>query len=157
MGGRIAMKSPLPKILISAHLGLQREEERAARFKHDQSWIEMVKRKSVPEFLKAWYDQPLFDSLRRHPSFPHILQRRLQQDPLQWIQQMETHSLAFQPFHRPSQTMFLYGSLDQKYKGLYEKYRVPAKEIKGAGHACHLEDPEQVAQAIEEILKIIGY
>ncbi len=69
MGGRIALRSSNPKILLSTHPGLQTPEEKAQRIKHDRKWIQMFEQGSLEEFLKTWYAQPLFDSLRAIQSF----------------------------------------------------------------------------------------
>jgi 2-succinyl-6-hydroxy-2,4-cyclohexadiene-1-carboxylate synthase len=149
MGGRIALQSSQPKILLSTHPGLQTPEKKAQRLKHDREWIRMLEQGSLENFLKAWYSQPLFDSLRNHPEFQNIFSRRLQQDPQVLAQMLSQESLAHQEFNLP-EAIFLHGELDQKFAQLYKDLNIPSLEISGAGHAAHLENPKGCAEAIRE-------
>ncbi|HEY5259589.1 MAG TPA: hypothetical protein VIJ46_03000, partial [Rhabdochlamydiaceae bacterium] len=110
MGGRIALQSSQPKILLSTHPGLQTPEKKAQRLKHDGEWIRMLEQGSLENFLKAWYSQPLFDSLRNHPEFQNIFSRRLQQDPQVLAQMLSQESLAHQEFTH-SEGIFMHGQL----------------------------------------------
>lgn len=146
MGGRIALSSPLPKILISTHPGLSSPEEKALRLTSDQIWIDKLQTLSLPEFLTEWYAQSLFDSLRAHPSFPNILERRLKQDPATLLHQLKSHFLSQQTFQKKG--LFVHGAHDGKFKFLYDNLQIPSLEIPDAGHACHLENPQEVAKII---------
>jgi 2-succinyl-6-hydroxy-2,4-cyclohexadiene-1-carboxylate synthase len=146
MGGRIALKYPNPKVIISAHLGLdQGHEERKAE---EEKWILLLKTLPFPGFLEIWYEQPLFDSLRAHPNFSQILARRLKQDPSQALHQLCHHRLSEQPKFSPSPNdLFLYGETDFKYK---KPYSIP---IERSGHACHLENPQACAHIIQDFVE----
>ena len=148
MGGRIALSSPLPKIIISGHPGLQTEQEYKARIQREQCWIEKLRKVSIGQFFKEWYEQPLFESLRTHPSFSSVLKRRLRQTPELLIAQIESHSLTKQTsLYR--NTIFVHGQLDAAYKELYGKAKILSHEIPQAGHACHIENPEGTARQIK--------
>jgi 2-succinyl-6-hydroxy-2,4-cyclohexadiene-1-carboxylate synthase len=151
MGGRIALHSPRPKIVISGHPGLQTLEEKNARILREHYWIQKLKTVSVSEFFDEWYAQPLFESLRNHPKFPSILKRRIQKSPQTLIQQIERHSLVHQP-SQYSNTIFIHGEYDTTYRDLYEKFKIPSHEIPKAGHACHVENPEGVASQIKILI-----
>ncbi len=154
MGGRIALRSSQPKILISTHPGLKTPEEKAQRLLQDQYWIQKLRQEPLESFLKDWYAQPLFESFRKHPEFPKIVSRRVQQDPQVLAQMLEQESLAHQEFTF-SEGIFLHGALDQKYAQLYRDLKIPSIEIPEAGHAAHLENPKGCAEAIRQALEIV--
>jgi 2-succinyl-6-hydroxy-2,4-cyclohexadiene-1-carboxylate synthase len=151
MGGRIALRSPNPKILLSTHPGLQTPEKKAQRLKHDGKWIRLLEQGSLEDFLKTWYAQPLFDSLRNHPVFPEVFSRRLQQDPEVLAQMLSQESLVHQEFSYP-EGIFLHGQLDKKFAQLYRDLKIPSFEIPHAGHAAHLENPKECAKMIRQVL-----
>jgi len=151
MGGRIALKAPNPKICLSAHPGLQTVEEKAARLIQDRQWIEKLRQEPFEKFLRDWYAQPLFDSLRAHPEFSKIFSRRLDQDPQLLAIMLENESLAKQEFN--SNAIFLHGQLDHKYAQLYQTLKIPSLEIPNAGHAVHIENPQGCAEAIKRLLR----
>lgn len=152
MGGRIALRSSYPKILLSTHPGLTTPEEKAERWRLDQLWIQKLQQEPLESFLKAWYAQPLFDSLRTHPAFPEALSRRLKQDPEVLAQMLGQESLAHQEFTLPG-AIFLHGQFDPKYAQLYKNLNIPSLEISDAGHAAHLENPQGCAEAIRQGIK----
>jgi 2-succinyl-6-hydroxy-2,4-cyclohexadiene-1-carboxylate synthase len=155
MGGRIALRSSQPKILLSTHPGLITPEEKAERWRQDELWIKKLQQEPLDSFLKAWYAQPLFDSLRSHPAFPEALSRRLKQDPEVLAHMLIQESLAHQEFKRP-EAIFLHGEFDQKYAQLYKNLNIPSLEIPGAGHAAHLENFQGCAEAIRQSLAMIS-
>ncbi|MBS0647827.1 MAG: alpha/beta fold hydrolase [Verrucomicrobia bacterium] len=153
MGGRIALRSPLPKIVISAHPGLQTAQEKEQRQQQDEQWIKKLLSEPLDQFLKQWYAQPLFDSLRRNPAFPLLLQRRQKQNPQKLAQMLAKESLARQPFSLPSNAVFMHGELDTKYATLYQNLHIGSIQISNAGHAAPLENPNACAEAIRKTLE----
>lgn len=151
MGGRIAMHSPRPKIVISSHPGLSAPDEQKTRSKKEQAWIHKLKTTSITQFFNAWYRQPIFSTLRDHPSFPDILKRRLKQHPDTLIKQIQNHSLA-EPAPLVRNTIFVHGALDHRYKQLYSTLNIPSHEIPRVGHACHLEGPVATARIIKYLI-----
>jgi len=143
MGGRIALGMRNPAIAISAHPGLTFSDQNP----NMETWIDKLQTASFSEFLEAWYAQPLFETLRAHPQFPQIIRRRLSVDPQTALRQLQNHPL--QPFSRA--VPFLYGEYDLKYRNLYANF--PSTCIKRSGHACHLENPKECAQAIRHLLE----
>jgi 2-succinyl-6-hydroxy-2,4-cyclohexadiene-1-carboxylate synthase len=157
MGGRIALQLPnlIPSIILSSHLGLDTEEERAARWKDDQTWIDMLETQPIGYFLEKWYAQPLFASLHRRPAlFQAIKAKRSLQNPSQLASILRQMSLAKQnkitSLH--PRTLFLFGKEDLKYEQLYAKLssHLLRQSIANAGHAVHLENPQGCAEAIQQ-------
>lgn len=153
-GGRLALelKARFPNdygkiIALSAHPGLKTDEEKKARWSTDQEWIKLLKTAPFEEFLKKWYAQDLFMSLRNHPHFNSILQRRKTQNPSHLAHFLEQFSLGKKdaPEIDPS-TIFVYGKEDLKYAQHYRIFEAFA--IENAGHAVHLENPKACAKII---------
>jgi 2-succinyl-6-hydroxy-2,4-cyclohexadiene-1-carboxylate synthase len=150
MGGRIALRCPHPKILLSTHPGLQTAQEKAERQEQDERWKKRFLQEPLDRLLEEWYAQPLFASLRKHPEFPRILRRRQEQNRLILAKMLDHESLAQQQFTIPSNAIFLHGELDAKYAQLYQDLKIPSLQIPQAGHAAHLENPEGCAEMIKK-------
>jgi len=154
MGGRIALESYLPKIVISGHPGLKTKEEKNAQIQKEQFWIQRLRESTIEEIVNDWYKEPLFNSLKSHPCFPRIVEKRLKQCPLVLANQIQMHPLSNQESHL-NNVAFLHGEYDQKYKNIYKKLIYPNYEIPKAGHACHLENPSATAYQIKTLINII--
>ncbi len=153
MGGRIALSYPHPKILLSAHLGLEKGHEQRAQ--EEEIWIKALQTLSLDAFLEKWYAQPLFNTLRDHPSFGATLKRRLSQDPALLLKQLQNHRLSQQPLYtNPPQTCFMHGEHDLKYAKHYSGKN--SFEIIRSGHACHIENPQECARGILYSLEKLG-
>lgn len=157
MGGRAVLQlSPIyPSIILSAHIGLDTEQEKAKRWEEDLRWAQMLETQPIHSFLEQWYAQPLFQSMRnQHDLFEQILKRRSQQDPLKLASLLRQMSLGKQPkvtaYH--PRTLFLFGEEDLKYEQLYAKLpkTVLKKKISMAGHPIHLENPGECVKAMEQ-------
>lgn len=152
MGGRIAFNYPHPKILISSHLGFTTKEEKDERRAWENRWLHRLKTEPFFKFLKAWYDQPLFSSLKALPQFPAIFNRRLQGTQKEALHQFQSNLLSDQPYQIPSHVHFLCGTEDTKYVNLYKKLRLNPLLVQGSCHACHLEQPKECANLIRQIV-----
>ena len=87
MGGRIALALLLrhpelfsKAIIISASPGLKTEKERIDRQEHDEKVARKIER-SFDSFIEAWYEQPLFSTLKSHPIFKEVESERKINDP----------------------------------------------------------------------------
>ena len=82
MGGRIALSLALrypelfeKAIIVSASPGLRTEEERLSRRESDEGIARKIE-KNFEGFIQAWYDQPLFATLKNHSVFQETEQKR---------------------------------------------------------------------------------
>jgi 2-succinyl-6-hydroxy-2,4-cyclohexadiene-1-carboxylate synthase len=87
MGGRIALALLLrhpelfsKAVIISASPGLRTNEERINRKESDEGIARKIE-KNFESFIEAWYDQPLFATLKNHPVFQETEQKRKINDP----------------------------------------------------------------------------
>lgn len=144
MGARLALRVPKEKIasltLLSVHPGLKTEEEKKERLKKDTEWAELLLQLPIDEFLKRWYNQPIFQ-----PFCPDLTMRK-QQNVHNLSRALLHYSLAHQPF-TPIEGALI-GARDEKFLRLHKNPIV----IPDAGHMIHLENPQAVAQIIREKL-----
>ena len=91
MGGRIALALLLrhpdlfaKAVIVSASPGLRTEKERTQRCESDEGVARKIEI-NFEGFIKFWYEQPLFSTLKSHPLFKETESRRKINDP---------HSLA---------------------------------------------------------------
>jgi 2-succinyl-6-hydroxy-2,4-cyclohexadiene-1-carboxylate synthase len=169
MGGRMALHVALAHpelvgrlVLISTTAGIEQQAERRARRSADEELAARLERQGVAEFLSEWLAQPLFATLTveragletRVGNTPGGLAASLRlagvgsQDPL-WdrLGELRAHGVP---------VLLVAGSLDEKYcahaRRMAEVIGPTARVclIAGAGHACHLEWPDEVAATIQE-------
>jgi len=161
-GGRIALslKQKYPSqyknlILLSTNIATLNEAEKKQRWEVDQAWIQMLQTEPFDLFLEKWYEQPLFSSLKTHPQFTKILQKRKAQNPHQMASFLERFSVARQKrLEIPQEAFFIFGKEDLKYQALYRRL-LKLKQIfaaDNAGHAIHLEQPKMCAEIIQGVI-----
>jgi 2-succinyl-6-hydroxy-2,4-cyclohexadiene-1-carboxylate synthase len=149
MGGRLAAQfaeqhpEKIAKLtLLSAHLGLKTEEEKRTRLEKDQLLANKIEQIPIDEFLKEWYDQPLFQTL---VASRDIRSMRSQQNREGIAQALRTFSLGRQMRIRTN-AQLLVGEYDTAY--LAHDQDLPHIVIPRAGHAAHLENPSAVARSL---------
>jgi 2-succinyl-6-hydroxy-2,4-cyclohexadiene-1-carboxylate synthase len=170
LGGRIVLRLAewFPQvaarfIAISAHPGLRDPAERARRAAADDRLADGLLRDGMEAFVDRWYAQPLFDTLRGHPDFTAIRDRRSGGPPGPWAAILRGCSPgrteptwdALRPLGK--RLVFIAGELDPKYRlvaaeveGFSPEARIHV--IPGAGHAVHLERPEALAATLAPYL-----
>lgn len=149
MGGRLAlmyaMRHPerIERLLIaSSHPGLASEEAKSQRLESDKEWAKRLVEWPIDDFLKCWYDQPLFTTFK-----PNFSMRR-QQNPYALASALIHYSLGKQPLLQVDQALHIVGEKDAKFRALHPN----AILIPEAGHVVHLENPSAFARIIEQIL-----
>lgn len=161
LGGRLALKygQQHPEtikslIAISSHVGLQTSLEKEKRAVSDLVWEKRLNTLSCDDFLKLWYDQPVFSSLGQKPELlKALLKLRVYKNPKNLGDLLNAVSLAKQPFYHTfnHEVHFLFGEEDKSYENLYSSLPYPVKKIEKSGHIVHLENPERCIECIEEI------
>ena len=165
MGGRIALHAALalgPRVerlvLVGASPGLADPAERSARRAADEALAARIEAIGIEAFAREWGAQPLFagqpervaaaahaDRLGNTPAGLAAALRGLGtgvMEPL-WDRLGE---LAVP-------VTLVVGERDEKFRGIAERMAVAIPDARvvvvgGAGHAVHLERPEQIARAI---------
>lgn len=136
-------------ILISSHIGLDSFEEKQNRLETDRSWCHLLETAPIEHFLKQWYSQEVFHTLKNNPElYAATLEKRKQNDPKILISYLHQFSLGHQNKKTALKNfLFLFGEHDIKYRDLYRGLNAVA--ISDGSHAVHLENPEECAQQIK--------
>jgi len=170
MGGRLALYLALhfPEkfshlILESASPGLQSAIARKKRIEYDSQWIEKLKHENFSDVLSEWYQQSLFNSLRKLSDFPDLFARRLNNSPeklaksLQYLGTGQQMSLWEKLPQGSVPLLLLVGGQDHKFVAINEKIAVdyPQAQLEifsHCGHNLHLEDNSNFALALRQFL-----
>lgn len=171
MGGRLALYLAVhyPErwsrlIIESASPGLPNASEKKERWQEDLKRAVVLEQGDMRQFVKTWYEQPIFASLQHHPQFAQLQRRRSQNDPfeiarsLQGLSAGKQESLWNKLNETPFPIMMLVGEYDPKYKkiGTEMKQRCPALELRvveNCGHLIHFENPQLYAQYVRQFLQ----
>ena len=169
MGGRLALAAALrrpPKfggvVLVGTSAGIEDAEERAGRRRADEELADWIATHSIEEFAARWEAQPVFAS---QPPEVVTAQRpgRLSHDPGRLAQLLRSAGQGmFEPvWHELERidcpVLAIAGELDTKYADA--AFRIAervkhgqARLIAGAGHAPHLERPDEFAEVLLDFL-----
>lgn len=175
MGGRIALSFALRNsarisrlILVSSSPGLRTEGERRERRLADERLARRIEEEGIERFVEFWEQIPLFHSqlkLSKEQQLD-VRKERLAQRPIGLANSLRGIGTGSQPsnwdalqtFQKP--VLLLTGTLDKKFETIAREMTnfLPNAEhltIDDAGHAIHVEKPEQFATMIDEYLKIM--
>jgi 2-succinyl-6-hydroxy-2,4-cyclohexadiene-1-carboxylate synthase len=172
MGGRLALYLMLnfPQqfeqvILESTSAGLPTETERLQRIQQDQKLAEELRTSDFQSFLENWYNQPMFKSLQSYPNLPQLIEKRLQNKPVELAKSLLYMGTGQQPplWEKLPQNqiplLLLVGELDKKFGQINQKMAdlcPPARleVISNTGHNIHLENPQEYIEKITAFLQI---
>jgi 2-succinyl-6-hydroxy-2,4-cyclohexadiene-1-carboxylate synthase len=171
MGGRIAIylatKYPqyFKKIIIeSGRPGIENDEERNLRNRNDHKLAQKIVQGRFKEFLKFWYDQPIFESLKKHKNYANLLKSRLNNNPQFLAKSLVEIGAGVQPslwktLHQiQCPCLLIAGEFDTKYqkifarmhKEIYSSYFVV---IKNSGHNTHFENNVEFIKVVKKFLR----
>jgi 2-succinyl-6-hydroxy-2,4-cyclohexadiene-1-carboxylate synthase len=165
MGARLVLRVALDRpavverlVLLSGTAGIESVSQRRARRESDEQLARDAERDGVEQFLERWLDQRLFETLPRQAAQLDIRRRaytvaRLTHQ-LRLLGQGEQAPLWDRLSTLDMPVLILCGQWDRTYSdlgarmaaaiGANAQVRVVAK----AGHALHLERPEEVAHEL---------
>ena len=163
MGGRVALhtallgRSPVERlVLIGATAGIADDDERADRRRLDDERADHIERVGVERFLDEWLAAPLFATL---PPDPDGLAHRRRNTAAGLAHSLRTAGTGVQRSRWDdlgritAPTLVIAGGLDTKFTAIGRRLTeaIPGATfaaIDGAGHAAHLERPDQVTTTI---------
>jgi 2-succinyl-6-hydroxy-2,4-cyclohexadiene-1-carboxylate synthase len=177
MGGRLALylavKFPdrfTRVVLESASPGLKTQKERKERREQDGRLAERLEKDSWEDFLKQWYDQPLFTTLKRDKKrFAVLLASRMDNEKRapDWKSGLATSlrmmGVGTQPslwdeLHKiEARLCLIVGEKDGKFKRIAAEMvsRCPGTSIgiiENAGHNTHWENPGEFVRQVKHFL-----
>ncbi|MSQ21877.1 MAG: 2-succinyl-6-hydroxy-2,4-cyclohexadiene-1-carboxylate synthase [Dehalococcoidia bacterium] len=173
MGGRIALSAAiaLPQrtsglVAESASPGLATAEERASRVQDDEKLAERIEQDGIKRFVDYWGAIPLFASQARLPATirDRLRAQRLRSSPLGLANSLRGIGTGAQPSvhellsNLAMPTLWIAGKEDAKFAGIARDMHrlVPGSEmhiVPKAGHAVHLEQPDDFNQAVLGFLR----
>lgn len=175
MGGRLALYLTIyfPQyfhkvVLESASAGLRTAAEKSDRLAKDQKLateLEHLKHHDFRLFLENWYQQSIFASLRSHPNFPQMLEKRLNNSPAQLAKSLRNLSIGMQPslWEKLSENevplLLLVGELDLKFVQVNQQMQQLCKLsqlqiVPNCGHNIHFENPNLFIEKIQSFFKL---
>jgi 2-succinyl-6-hydroxy-2,4-cyclohexadiene-1-carboxylate synthase len=173
MGGRmalhiaVAVRSRLDLLILeSASPGLTTVEERTARIAADARLADLLDREGIVAFVDRWEQTPLFASQHRLSAALQTAQReqRLRSHPQGLARSLRGAGTGAQePLHGylpdlAVPTLLLVGELDTKFRVIAQDMQrmLPRAElaiVKGAGHAVHLESPQEFDSLVRDFVR----
>lgn len=168
MGGRLALYLIIyfpqyffKAILESASPGLATAKEREQRIKQDLNLAAELESVNLAIFLERWYRNPLFISLRKHPHFSQVYQKRIDNNPLQLAKSLRNLSTGIQPslwqelIQNTVPTLLIVGGLDRKFMNINSRMAemnqiFDLQIIGNSGHNIHWEEPAIFAAAVQK-------
>jgi 2-succinyl-5-enolpyruvyl-6-hydroxy-3-cyclohexene-1-carboxylate synthase len=173
MGGRVALalcawrpERARSALLVAASAGLEHPGQRAARRTSDEELARRIETQGIQRFVDEWMALPLFASQRclGRAALAAARAQRLANRPHALALSLRGMGSGAQPPLHASLAgiemplLFVAGELDAKFAAVARDLaaRAPrgrAESVAGAGHACHLEDPEAVARLAESFFE----
>lgn len=168
MGGRLCLQAAVDHpervaalVLIGATPGIADDEERSTRRRSDAALAQRLETIGLEAFLQEWLDLPMFAGLPDPARFDHERRTNTVDGLAASLRRAGTGSMTplwtrLHTLHLP--VLCVTGALDERY-GQIAVQMVAAlgptaehRVIDGAGHAAHLERPEQTTEVVRDFL-----
>lgn len=171
MGGRIALQFALKYpalvkslVLVSASPGIESESARLSRLASDEKLAERLSSIPLNQFIDEWYQQLLFASLRNSPMYTSVAAARASGDraaiarALVGFSTGRQHPLWDRLKELQMPVCYVAGESDTKYTAIGRRVAdlCPLGKlhiIPGAGHAVHIEQPEELSRVIASFVQ----
>ena len=163
MGGRIALDTLVRYpdqwsggVILSAHPGLPGVEDRIARRVSDQVWAQLARKLKWSDFLQMWDRQPVLQGVGHAEGRQTLASRtgeiaRAFENWSLGCQEDLRHLIA--KCHLP--ILWVTGGKDEKFSAIGQEMaqlnsNIDHRTIPGCGHRVHFENPEVVANLIDD-------
>jgi 2-succinyl-6-hydroxy-2,4-cyclohexadiene-1-carboxylate synthase len=170
MGGRLALYLAIhypdifdKAVMVSASPGLEKEDERLKREYEEKLLVQDLLQNTFEQFLKKWYQQPLFSSLSQKENFLKMWERRLKNSP-----QYLSKSIQYMGLSKQASLwqllggclvslQFVCGDLDEKFVELNKQMcrlssHANLTVITDCGHSVMLEVPDKLMKILKLFL-----
>ncbi len=172
LGGRLALHLALSHqhlidtlILESSSPGLKTVEARKERLENDEGWAKKLETLPMPEFIEAWYNQGIFASLKQHPRFAELVQKRSLNNGPNLAKALRAMSVGRQKSlwgdlsKLQTPLLLMTGRQDHKYQKIFQQMQslAPNAElqlVKNAGHNAHFEQPGEFTTRLHEFFNL---
>lgn len=171
MGSRLALHMAIHYtercsnlVMESGSPGIQSAVEREERSALDKQRAQELEQGDFETFLRSWYNQPLFESLKRDPvRFQQILERRRNNDTVELARSLRGmgpggHLPFWQDLpHLRTPLLILAGERDQKYKRIAQEIAALCPKahlalVPDTGHNIHTENAGEYVQTLGKFL-----
>ncbi|NTW10757.1 MAG: 2-succinyl-6-hydroxy-2,4-cyclohexadiene-1-carboxylate synthase [Chlorobiaceae bacterium] len=171
MGGRIALALLLSHpelfrkcIIVSASPGIAGEIDRADRIRSDEGIARKIEL-NFEGFIDAWYEQPLFATLKTHPLFSEVQKKRKQSTPRELAEALRLLGTGRQPSlweklkDNGVPVRFFVGEKDVKFVEIGRQMvnlcpDSAMENFRGCGHTLHIENRALFAERLKEFFNI---
>jgi 2-succinyl-6-hydroxy-2,4-cyclohexadiene-1-carboxylate synthase len=170
MGGRLSLylvshypNRFLKVILESTSPGLKSAVAREQRLQNDLKLAKDLEENDLRAFIKAWYQQPIFNSIRKHNAFGQLLKRRLANNSEQLTYALRGMSTGRQKslWNNLNKIklpiLLITGEFDHKFTAIMQEMvqllpQADLNIVEGCGHNVHFENSKRYITIVKRFL-----